>query len=195
MTEVFVSTDDVKVIGGTANVNVEVDFGSQGDRGNLFLFGYGHPDDQTTPENVQVLDIYINILTTDAKYLMMYQLMVVNDVNTWVEISKLMIDKYSVNKTVSFTNGVATENIDFKISSIVPTSLLSGLTASQFNIQCTFSNPTKPVAHSIVVKPITTEASTGNIILPVGLNAAEFSGSAWTGLSGTHIVHFLITVV
>jgi hypothetical protein len=195
MTEVFVSTDDVKVIGGTANVNVEVDFGSQGERGNLFLFGYGHPDDQTNPENVQVLDIYINILTTDSKYLMIYQLMQVNDVLTWVEISKLMVDKYSANKNVSFTNGVATESIDFKISNIVPTSLISGLTASQFNIQCTFSNPTKPVAHSIVVKPITIESATGDIILPVGINAAEFSGSAWTGLSGTHVVHFLITVV
>ena len=195
MTEVFVSTDDVKVIGGTANVNVEVDFGSQGDRGNLILFGYGHPDDETTPENVQVLDVYINILTTDSKYLMIYQLMSVNDVNTWVEMTKLMVDKYSANKNVSFTNGVATESIDFKISDIVPTSLISGLTASNFNIQCTFSNPTKPIAHSIVVKPITTESATGNIILPVGINAAEFSGSTWTGLSGTYVVHFLITVV
>jgi hypothetical protein len=195
MTEVFVSTDDVKVIGGTANVNVEVDFGSQGDRGNLILFGYGHPDDETTPENVQVLDVYINILTTDPKYLMIYQLMNVNDVNTWVEMTKLMVDKYSANKNVSFTNGVATESIDFKISDIVPTSLISGLTASNFNIQCTFSSPTKPIAHSIVVKPITTELATGNIILPVGINAAEFSGSAWAGLSGTHVVHFLITVV
>jgi hypothetical protein len=195
MTEVFVSTDDVKVIGGTANVNVEVDFGSQGDRGNIFLFGYGHPDAVIIKNTVQVLDIYINILTTDSQYLMMYQLIDINGINTWVEISKLMVDKFSVNRTVSFTNGLTTDNIEFKVSNIVPTSLISGLEASNFNIQCTFSNPTKPVAHSVVVKPITIQSSTGDIILPVSINAAEFSGSAWAGLSGTHVVHFLITVV
>jgi len=195
MTEVFVSTDDVKVIGGTANVNVEVDFGPQGDRGNLFLVGYGDPNTITHSTTVQALDLYINVRTTDEDYLVIYQLQNVNGIDTWIETSKLMTDKFSVNRTVSFTAGVATDNIDFKISNIVPLSLLSGLTESNFNIQCTFSNPTKPVAHSIVVKPITIQPATGDIILPVSINAAEFSGSAWTAISGTHVVHFLITVV
>lgn len=195
MTEVFVSTDDVKVIGGTANVNVEVDFGAQGDRGNLFLVGYGDPNTITHTTDLQVLDLYINVRTTDEDYLVIYQLQNVNGINTWIETSKLMTDKFSVNRTVSFTSGVATDNIDFKISNIVPLSLLSGLTESNFNIQCTFSNPTKPIAHSIVVKPITIQPATGDIILPVSINAAEFSGSTWTSISGTHVVHFLITVV
>jgi hypothetical protein len=195
MTEVFVSTDDVKVIGGTANVNVEVDFGPQGDRGNLFLVGYGDPNTITHSTIVQVLDLYINVRTTDDDYLVIYQLQNINGTDTWVETSKLITDKFSVNRTVSFTAGAATDSIDFKISNIVPLSLLSGLTESNFNIQCTFSNPTKPIAHSIVVRPITVQAATGDIILPVGINAAEFSGSAWSPISGTHVVHFLITVV
>ena len=58
MTEVFVSTDDVKVIGGTANVNVEVDFGPQGDRGNLFLTGYGDPNTVEHSTPLQLLDLY-----------------------------------------------------------------------------------------------------------------------------------------
>ena len=195
MTEIFVSTDDVKVIGGTANVNVEVDFGPQGDRGNLFLVGYGDPNTITHSTTLQVLDIYINVRTTDDDYLVIYQLQNINGTDTWVETSRLITDKFSVNRTVSFTAGVATDNIDFKISSIVPLSLLSGLTESNFNIQCTFSNPTKPIAHSIIVRPITVQAATGDIILPVSINAAEFSGSAWSPISGTHVVHFLITVV
>jgi hypothetical protein len=195
MTEVFVSTDDVKVIGGTANVNVEVDFGPQGDRGNLFLVGYGDPNTITHSTTLQVLDIYINVRTTDDDYLVIYQLQNINGTDTWVETSRLITDKFSVNRTVSFTAGAATDSIDFKISNIVPLSLLSGLTESNFNIQCTFSNPTKPIAHSIVVRPITVQAATGDIILPVGINAAEFSGSAWSPISGTHVVHFLITVV
>lgn len=195
MTEVFVSTDDVKVIGGTANVNVELDFGPQGDRGNLFLVGYGDPNTITHSTALQVLDLYINVRTTDDDYLMIYQLQNVNGTETWVETSKLMTDKFSNIRPVAFTDGVATSNIEFKVSNIVPMSLLSGLTESSFNIQCTFSNPENPVAHSIVVKPITIQAGTGDLVLPISINAAEFSEGAWSAISGTHTVHFLITVV
>jgi hypothetical protein len=195
MTEIFVSTDDVKVIGGTANVNVEVDFGPQGDRGNLFLVGYGDPNTIEHATTLQTLDLYINIQTTDEKYLMIYQLQNVNGIDQWEEVSKLTTDKYSTIRNVAFSSGLATENIDFKVSNIVPTSILSGLSESDFNIQCTFSNPTNAVAHSIVVKPITIEPVSGDMILPVSINAAEFSGSNWSALNGTHRVHFLITVV
>lgn len=195
MTEVFVSTDDVKVIGGTANVNVEVDFGPKGDRGNLFLVGYGDPNTTTLSTALQELDLYINIQTSDSDYLMVYQFQNVNGINTWVETSKLMTDKFSVNRTVSFTDGTATDNIDFKVSNIVPMTLLSNIDASKFNVQCTFLNQENPVAHSIAVRPVTIQASTGDIILPVSINAAEFSEGAWSAISGTHVVHFLITVV
>lgn len=195
MTEVFVSTDDVKVIGGTANVNVEVDFGPQGDRGNLFLVGYGDPNTITHNTELQTLDLYINVRSTDEDYLVIYQLQSVNGVDTWVETSKLMTDKFSVIRNVAFTNGQATDNIEFKVSNIVPLSLLSGLTESNFNIQATFANPENPVSHSIVVRPITIQNSTGDIILPVSVNAAEFADGAWSLISGTHQVHFLITVV
>jgi hypothetical protein len=195
MTEVFVSTDDVKVIGGTANVNVEVDFGPQGDRGNLFLVGYGDPNAINHSTEVQALDIYINIDTTDEKYLMIYQLQNVNDTTQWEEVSKLTTDKYSTTRDVAFLNGVSVDSEDFKVSNIIPASLFSTISESRFNIQCTFSNPTKPVANSIVVKPITTEPVSGDIVLPVSINAAEFSGSSWSALNGTHKVHFLITVV
>jgi hypothetical protein len=194
MTEVFVSTDDVKVIGGTANVNVEVDFGPQGDRGNLFLVGYGHPETVTHSQTLQLLDIYINLQVGNSDYLGMYQYLNEAGVNTWVFLGPLITDKFGANRTVSFTNGLSTD-VEFNISSILQTSILSGIDESKFNIQCTFSNSTKPVAHSIVVKPITIEAVTGDLVLPVSVSAAEFSGSAWAGLSGTYTVHFLITVV
>jgi hypothetical protein len=194
MTEVFVSTDDVKVIGGTANVNVEVDFGPQGDRGNLFLVGYGDPNTITHSQTLQLLDIYINLQVGDSDYLGMYQYLNEAGVDSWVFLGPLITDKFGENRTVSFTNGVSTD-VEFNVSKILQTSILSGVDESKFNVQCTFSNTTNPVAHSIVIKPITIQASTGDIILPVGVNAAEFSGNSWSGLSGTYIVHFLITVV
>jgi len=195
MTEIFVSTDDVKVIGGTANVNVELDFGPQGDRGNLFLVGYGNPNTVTHSTPLQLLDLYINVRSTDDDYLVIYQLQNVNDTEVWVNTSKLMTDKFSSIRNVAFTDGVATSNVEFKVSNIVPTSLLSGLTESSFNVQCTFSNPENPIAHSIVVRPITIQAGTEDIILPISINAVEFSEGAWSAISGTHVVHFLITVV
>lgn len=194
MTEIFVSTDDVKVIGGTANVNVEVDFGPQGDRGNLFLVGYGDPNTITHSQTIQLLDIYINLQVGDSDYLGMYQYLNQAGVDSWVFLGPLITDTFGANRTVSFTGGVSTD-VEFSVSSILQTSVLSGIDESKFNIQCTFLNSSKPVAHSIVVKPITIQSATGDIILPVSVNAAEFSGSTWSGISGTHVVHFLITVV
>jgi len=195
MTEIFVSTDDVKVIGGTANVNVEVDFGPQGNRGNLFLVGYGDPNTITHSQTLQLLDIYINVQATDSDYLVMYQYVNEGGIDTWVQIAKLTTDKFSAIRNIAFLDGKATDSVEFKVSNIVPMSLISGLTALNFNIQCTFQNPENPVAHSIIVKPISIQLSTGDIILPIDINAAELSEGQWSGISGTHIVHFLITVV
>lgn len=195
MTNVFVSPDDVKVIGGTSNVNVNVDFGPQGDRGNLFLVGYGNPNTISHSSTLQLLDLYINVQATDEDYLVMYQYQNVSGVNTWVETATLMTDKFSVIRQVAFTNGKTTSEVDFKISNIAPLSLVGGLTAENFNVQCTFSDPENPIAHSITIKPLAFQSGTGDQILPVGINAVEFSEGTWVGLNRTVYVHFLITVV
>jgi hypothetical protein len=195
MTNIFVSSDDVKAIGGTATVNVEVDFGPQGDRGNLFLVGYGDPNTITHSATLQLLDLYINVQATDEDYLVMYQYQSVSGVNTWVETATLMTDKFSVIRQVAFTNGTTTSEVEFKVSNIAPLSLVGGLTAENFNIQCTFSDPENPVAHSITVKPLAFQAGTGDQILPVDVNAVEFSEGSWVGLNRTVYIHFLITVV
>jgi hypothetical protein len=195
MTNIFVSSDDVKVIGGTANVNVEVDFGPQGDRGSVFLVGLGNPNTVTHSQVLQPLDIYINVQATDEDYLVVYQYINVSGVNTWVDTGKLMTDKFSVIRTVGFTDGKTTSEVDFKLSNIAPLSLVGGLTAENFNVQCTFSDPENPIAHSITVKPIAIQSGTGDLILPVDINAVEFSEGSWVGLNRTVFVHFLITVV
>ena len=135
MTNIFVSPDDVKVIGGTANVNVEVDFGPQGDRGNLFLVGYGNPNTVSHSVTLQLLDIYINVQATDDDYLVVYQYQNANGVVSWVETAKLMTDKFSTNRTVNFIDGqidnTEDQQVEFKVSNIIPMSLVSGLTASK----------------------------------------------------------------
>lgn len=195
MTNIFVSSDDVRVIGGTANVNVEVDFGPQGDRGNLFLVGYGNPNTVSHSVTLQLLDLYINVQATDEDYMVMYQYQNVSGVNTWVETATLMTDKFSVIREVEFTNGRTTSAVDFKISNIAPMSLVGGLTAENFNVQCTFSDPANPIAHSITISPLAFQAGTGDQILPVDINAVEFLEGSWVGLNRSVYIHFLITVV
>ena len=195
MTNVFVSPEEVKVIGGTSTVNVEVDFGPKGDRGNLFLVGYGNPNTITHSVDIQYLDIYINVQTTDDDYLVIYQYQNSSGIDTWVETGRLMTDKYSTNRTVEFALGKSTSSIDFKLSSIVPLSLLGVLTSSNFNVQCTFSDENNPIASSIFVEPVTIDPLTGDVILPVSINAVEYTGSAWSLFNGDRTVHFLITVV
>lgn len=193
MTNIFVSSDETKVIGGTANVKVDVDFGPQGDRGNLFLVGYGDPNTIEHSVTLQLLDLYINVQATDEDYLVVYQYVSNPGGNTWVETSKLMTDKFSTNRTIEFVDGQVTDEVDFKVSNIVPMSLVSGLTAADFNVQCTILND-NPVASSISVLPITIQGGTGDVILPVSINAVEYSGGNWTPLFGTKVVHFLITI-
>lgn len=195
MTNIFVSSDDVKVIGGTANVNVEVDFGPQGDRGGIFLVGNGNPNTVSHSIPLQLLDLYINVQATDDDYMGLYQYVNVSGVNTWVLTGPLIKDKFSVIRNVAFTDGQTTSEVDFRVSNIAPQSLVGGLTAENFNVQCTFSDPEKPIAHSITIKPLAFEAGTGDLMLPVDINAVEFSEGSWVNLNRTVSIHFLITVV
>jgi hypothetical protein len=195
MTNIFVSSEDVKVIGGTSTVNVEVDFGPQGDRGNLFLVGYGNPNTISHSVTLQLLDFYINVQATDEDYMVLYQYVNVSGVNTWVSTGTLMTDKFSVIRNVAFTDGKTTSEVDFRVSNIAPQSLVGGLTAENFNVQCTFSDPENPIAHSITIKPLAFQSGTGDQILPVDINAVEFSEGSWVGLNRTVSIHFLITVV
>jgi len=195
MTNIFVSPSDVKVIGGTSTVNVEVDFGPQGSRGNLFLVGYGNPNTISHSSTLQLLDLYINVQATDEDYLVMYQYQNVSGLNTWVETATLITDKFSVIRQVAFTNGKTTSPVDFRVSNIAPLSLVGGLTAQNFNVQCTFADPENPIAHSITVKPLAVQSGTGDQVLPVDINAVEFSEGSWVNLNRTVSIHFLITVV
>jgi hypothetical protein len=195
VTNIFVSSDDVKVIGGTANVNVEVDFGPQGNRGGVFLVGNGNPNTVSHHITLQLLDLYINVQATDDDYMVLYQYQNVYGINTWVSTGTLLKDKFSVIREVLFEDGKTASEVDFKISNIAPSNIVGGLTSDNFNVQCTFSDPSNPIAHSITIKPLEFQSGTGDQILPVDINAVEFSEGSWVGLNRAVYIHFLITVV
>lgn len=198
MTDVFVSSDSLTVIGGTASVDVNVDYGPQGDRGSSFFVGYGNPNSITHTSSLQVLDIYINVQSTDDDYLVMYQYQLSDGILSWISIGKLLTDQFSSNRQLRFVDGVTENAVDFNVANIVPMSILSSLTKDNFNVQCTFVSD-NPIAASTVVGDIYIDSLTGNTYLPVDINAVEYSGGNWvplhTGSSPLSNVHFFVTVV
>lgn len=83
MPEVVLASDDLTVLGGPATVNVEVDFGKQGQRGSLIYTGPGKPSSTTlSGVTLQILDLYINADPLDDEYGMMYQYFISDGAST-----------------------------------------------------------------------------------------------------------------
>lgn len=112
---VVIAQDTVTVTGGESTLNVDVNFGTQGDDGSVILYGIGKPqnlDPQEFPQTPRVLDWYINTDTTDDEYLYIYQYVFVNNAGFWKRVFKIIPNSYQLNKIVEFdSNGVGSANI------------------------------------------------------------------------------------
>jgi len=74
MPDVILASDDLTVLGGPATVNVEVDFGKQGQRGSIIYSGPGKPGPDTLGSvTLQLYDMYLNTNSLDSEYGFMYQ--------------------------------------------------------------------------------------------------------------------------
>jgi hypothetical protein len=193
MAEVILSTEDITVLGGPSSINVDVDFGPPGTRGSQIFIGQGNPNDPATEigqDDIKILDLYINLKTTDVDYLYVYQYVTENAVSSWKPLFDLIPNTKSLNSSSTFTAGSTVINVP--INQIVPTDLVSTVTASSFNVQATIQN-SLPVALAV---ELGTPSGTGNArSLPITVRASELSGSTWTALSGSKTVQLLITVV
>lgn len=180
--------------GGPATVNLEVDFGSQGERGSKTFIGYGNPNDSgvSLPEDPIILDTYINIsqYTENAPYLGMYQYVVENGTSLWKYVVTLVPSIYSDNYQVTFVDGEATVNIP--LNSFVPSAILSSVESSNFNIQVNVNN-LLPVSFGVTVGSIQT--TSGLRTLAVDIKAIEYSSNAWVDLEGQKTVQLFITMV
>lgn len=193
MAEVILSTEDITVLGGPSSINVDVDFGPPGTRGSQIFLGQGNPNEPTTEigqDDIKILDLYVNLKTTDVDYLYVYQYVTENGVRSWKSLFDLIPNTKSLNSLASFTTGATTINVP--INQIVPSDLVSTVTGSSFNVQATIQN-SLPVALAV---ELGTPSGTGDArALPITVRASELSGSTWTALSGNKTVQLLITVV
>lgn len=192
MAEVLLSSDELTVLGGPAEISVDVDFGPQGDRGSLILYGLGKPDAVVLPETPQVYDSYVNLLTSDDEYGFMYQYIAGpnNGTPIWTKLFKLTPNSYSENVSRLFVSG--STDINIPVAAIVPADLIGNYQAQNFNIQVQVLGQ-NPIAVSVSVSEI---SIINNLVtLPITLNAAELSDGSWSALEGQKTVHLFITVV
>jgi hypothetical protein len=191
MVDVLLNTEDVVVLGPPDSVDVLVDIGPQGTRGNKILVGSGEPNSQTSSgvllgTTLILNDMYINTSPgTDYGY--MYQYISQPGGNTWTEVLRIKPAIYSAIETVSFSSGSA--SITIPISNIV-TVTGSPLTASNFNVQYQIEGA-NPIASSLEI-PALVGAGTN---LVINLHASQYSGGSWSALSGSKTVHLFISIV
>lgn len=115
--EILVSSEDLAVFGGPSSIDLNVDFGPQGQRGSLIFTGNGKPTDPDiqlvfnntvyNSQSAQPFDLYINLNPDDFEYLFLYQYGYVGGVLTWSRVLRLIPNTAIANLPIIFYNGEA----------------------------------------------------------------------------------------
>ena len=193
MADVVLTTDELLVLSGPSSVNVEVDFGPEGERGSLFFVSVGNPNTALTGQTPKAKDLCVNILKTDNEYSYVYQYNSDGaDGFQWYPIIKLSPLQYNKILTGTFVDGSKVFNIP--VSYIVDEETSQTLTSANFNITYSIPNDS-PIASSIEIGSFTNDPVSGLQVLPVTVNAVEYTGSVWQDLTGVKTVHFVISIV
>ena len=193
MAEVLLSTDELTVLGGPAIVNLDVDFGPQGERGSLIFYGNGKPDSFTPPGSLelQVYDTYVNVSAIDDEYQFMYQyLPSEGGALNWTKVLKLGPNTYSYNQTVTFDSAGESEDIEIVLGAFLPVDLIGTYDAADFNVQVNILND-NPVSFGVAVEEI---PSGSTQVLPIIINAIEYVSGSWQPLTGPKTVHLVVSV-
>lgn len=190
MVDVNLSSDDLLVLGGPETINVEVDFGPTGDRGSLIFVGNGKPDLVDIGQDPNIFDLYINLLTTDDEYLMIYQYVEVLGTVQWQTLTKLIPNTYVTNKSIDFST---VNYCHIPISDIVDPSYIGNVDSSNFSVQVTFATSAGyPIVSSIKTEKVTLSSIEN---LKITFYAKEFDGTNWIDISGSRTANLHISVV
>ena len=169
--DVVLESQEVVVLGGPSNIEVQLDTGATGTRGSLAYAGAGLPSSSTIPNYSSILpgDLYVNT-APGVNYSWLYQYLVKPGGNTWEPILQLNPALFHAVYEVSFVSGIAT--ISIPVSSIAAGS--TALTADNFAVVCTFEN-VNPISFSISSKSVS--GSPSNLVLEI--SALEYSSASW----------------
>lgn len=216
MVNYLLNTDELTVLGGPEQLDVNLNVGSPGSRGSLFFAGFPNPNSNdvefsTTP---QLFDIYIINDPSSADYLQAYQYVLQDGSTSWVKKFKLRTEAFVENKIVSFSAGQATLKIDVAnlgLENVVFESLVNSF--AYFNVQASISNINSseapdgtaldhfPIAFSFNVLDCEYDSSGGGdpsefpLKLPIDFIASELSDGSWSDLEKEVIVHLSVSFV
>lgn len=169
--DVVLESQEVVVLGGPSNVEIQLDTGATGTRGSLAYAGAGLPSSSTIPNYSSILpgDLYVNT-APGANYSWLYQYLIKPGGGTWEPILQLNPALFHAVYEVAFVSGTAT--ISIPVNNIAAGS--TGLTADNFAVVCTFEN-VNPISFSISSKSVS--GSPSNLVLEI--SALEYSSGSW----------------
>jgi hypothetical protein len=186
MPDVVLSNDDLTVIAGPSTIELLIDIGPSGTRGNKFFVGVGNPNLDTLITPI-LNDMYINS-APGADYGYLYQYISEPGGNSWVEVLKLNPTIYSKLHTVTFASGTSAYAGNGSIViPITDISTANGLTAENFNVQFSIQN-TKPLASSI------SSIEISGTDLVINIEASEYDGT-WGPFDAETSVHIFVSVM
>ena len=190
--DVLLNNDDLIVLGGPQELNVELDYGPEGERGSLIFVGDGGPSELTIGQTPKAFDLYINMLRSDPnnEYLTIYSYIPGLTGLQWQAITKLIPNTYSANTSIDFNS---VNYVHIPITAIVDPSYVGNTDASNFSVNVTFATS----AGLPIVSSIKTEIVLLNSIenLKITFYAKEFDGTDWVDISGPRTANLHISVV
>jgi len=191
VTDVWLNTEDITVLGPPEVVELLVDIGPKGDRGSQVYVGSGDPNSLmsgTTLFGKQILlnDLYINT-SPGSDYGYMYQYVSQPGSNLWIQILEINPTIYSKSFLTTYTGGTA--SITIPISNIVTVSG-TPLTAQNFSVQYSIAH-TNPVATSMQIPSL---AGSGTQLV-INFSGVEYVDNAWSNIASSLTTHIFITIV
>lgn len=196
MPNVVLSNDDLTVLAPPDSIDVLVDIGPQGIRGNKTFVGIGNPNTLTSSGTIfsQTLilnDLYINT-SPGEDYGYLYQYISQPGGDSWVQVLKMNPVIYSKNYTHNYVNGVA--QITIPISDIVTVSG-TPLTASNFSVKYSIAH-NDPISSSMSIPSISGDD------LVINFKAVEYNSGSWRNLGVGYpsntigvVTHLFISIV
>lgn len=193
MADVILDTEDLLVLGGPQEVSVDIDFGPKGDRGSLIFSVAGNPNQSSVQLPVTPLpyDLALNVLTSDAEYLTVYQYISQDGIQSWTKLAQIVPNVGIQKLPVTFTDGFATIVVD--VSTVTSENAVLPINFGVVHsIQQLVDN--YPIASSFKIADAFVELD-GKDNLSITFSAAEFDGTSWEPVSGLRAISLFITVV
>jgi len=201
MTDSTIAALDLTVFGGPSSINVDVDFGTQGERGSRIYGVTADPRLSTTLKEFdsKIFDLVIVLTDLTGDYLTIYQKVGAGN-EDWTPLAELFPNIFSTKQTKTFTGGTASVEI---VLNDVFTIENQNYDVSKFAIQCSIEdrvNQTKrPVSSSI---SLAVNAVADDQVLTITINAIEYNSTGgvggtpvWQNVIGERVIHVLATVV